>query len=69
MKKVRFAQDAQIRRYDADEAPVSNIYEIVDIHEDESMADASNGSEMAVVGTPVVFDGKSLSPQKYGIYQ
>lgn len=69
MKKVRFAQDAQVRRYDADEAPVNNIYEIVEIRGDENMADESNDSEMSVVGTPVFFEGKSLSPQKYGIYQ
>lgn len=69
MKKVRFAQDAQVRRYDADEAPANNIYEIVDIREDERMEDESNDSEMVVVGTQVVFEGKSPSPQKYGIHQ
>ena len=64
MKKVRFAQDAQVRRYDADEAPANNIYEVMEIRGDES-----NDSEMAVAGTPVVFEGNSLSPQKYGIHQ
>ena len=65
-KSVRFAEEAQVRKYDADEAPGNNIYEVMRLHEGESV---SKDAEMTVDGTTVVFEGKVPSPQKYGFHE